>query len=142
LWRRRFGADADIIGKSVSLNGSPYVVIGIFGPGFNSEITFLSQLGVALERLQVISYGKERPQCTTSDEECWKKTAASISRLGKTRSVRGSARQLVLVAEKSGIEQKNQNSGCHDWPAFTCRRPFWQGPQKGSNWRSASRPST
>jgi MacB-like periplasmic core domain len=48
LWRRRFGADADIIGKSVSLNGSPYVVIGIFGPGFNSEITFLSQLGVAL----------------------------------------------------------------------------------------------
>ncbi len=34
---------------------------------------FLGQLGVAQERLQVISYGKERPQCTTSDEECWQK---------------------------------------------------------------------
>jgi peptidoglycan-associated lipoprotein len=34
---------------------------------------FLGQLGVAAERLQVISYGKERPQCTTPDEECWQK---------------------------------------------------------------------
>jgi peptidoglycan-associated lipoprotein len=33
----------------------------------------LGQLGVAQERLQVISYGKERPQCTASDEECWQK---------------------------------------------------------------------
>ena len=35
--------------------------------------TFLGQLGVAGERLLVISYGKERPQCTTSDEECWQR---------------------------------------------------------------------
>jgi peptidoglycan-associated lipoprotein len=34
---------------------------------------FLGQLGVAAERLEPISYGKERPQCTTSDEECWQR---------------------------------------------------------------------
>ena len=33
---------------------------------------FLSDLGLT-ERLLVISYGKERPQCTESNEECWQK---------------------------------------------------------------------
>ena len=37
----------------------------------NAVKTFLDQLGIAAERLQAISYGKERPQCTTSDEGCW-----------------------------------------------------------------------
>lgn len=32
---------------------------------------FLVQLGVPADRLKTISYGKERPQCTESNEECW-----------------------------------------------------------------------
>ena len=32
---------------------------------------FLVQLGVPADRLTTISYGKERPQCTESTEECW-----------------------------------------------------------------------
>ncbi len=34
---------------------------------------FLAQLGVSNDRLRVISYGKERPQCTESDEACWQR---------------------------------------------------------------------
>jgi peptidoglycan-associated lipoprotein len=34
---------------------------------------FLTQLGVPADRLRVISYGKERPQCTESDESCWQR---------------------------------------------------------------------
>ncbi|MDX2152193.1 MAG: OmpA family protein [Bryobacteraceae bacterium] len=34
---------------------------------------FLVQLGVPADRLKTISYGKERPQCTESDEGCWQK---------------------------------------------------------------------
>jgi peptidoglycan-associated lipoprotein len=34
---------------------------------------FLSQLGVPGDRLRVVSYGKERPQCTDSNEECWQR---------------------------------------------------------------------
>ena len=34
---------------------------------------FLGQLGVPGDKLKTISYGKERPQCTESDEACWQK---------------------------------------------------------------------
>ncbi len=34
---------------------------------------YLTQLGVPADRLRTISYGKERPQCTDSDESCWQR---------------------------------------------------------------------
>ncbi|MBI3680105.1 MAG: OmpA family protein [Acidobacteria bacterium] len=34
---------------------------------------FLVQLGVPADRLRTVSYGKERPQCTESSEDCWQK---------------------------------------------------------------------
>ncbi len=34
---------------------------------------FLVQLGVPADRLQTISYGKERPQCTEANESCWQR---------------------------------------------------------------------
>ncbi len=39
----------------------------------NSAKEFLQELGVPADRLSVISYGKERPQCTEHNEECWQK---------------------------------------------------------------------
>ena len=38
---------------------------------------YLSSLGVPMDRLTIISYGKERPQCTESTEECWQKNRRS-----------------------------------------------------------------
>ena len=34
-WTRRFASDPAIIGKTISLSGDPYVVIGVVGPGFD-----------------------------------------------------------------------------------------------------------
>ncbi len=34
LWRRRFGADPNLVGKTVALNGENYEVIGIMPAGF------------------------------------------------------------------------------------------------------------
>ena len=39
----------------------------------SSAMDFLTQLGVPGDRLSKISYGKERPQCTKSNETCWQK---------------------------------------------------------------------
>jgi putative ABC transport system permease protein len=35
LWKRRFGADPQMVGRSVQLNGEPYMIIGVMPPGFN-----------------------------------------------------------------------------------------------------------
>ena len=34
LWRRRFGGEADILGRSLVLESEPYTVIGVLGPDF------------------------------------------------------------------------------------------------------------
>ena len=36
-----------------------------------SARNYLLALGVAADRVATISYGKERPVCTTSNEQCW-----------------------------------------------------------------------
>ncbi|HEV3061835.1 MAG TPA: ADOP family duplicated permease, partial [Vicinamibacterales bacterium] len=36
FWRRRLGGDATIVGRALSLNGEPHVVVGVLGP-FDSE---------------------------------------------------------------------------------------------------------
>jgi putative ABC transport system permease protein len=33
LWRRRFGADAATVGRTVSLNDRPYIVVGVLAEG-------------------------------------------------------------------------------------------------------------
>jgi predicted permease len=34
LWKRRFAADAAIVGRTIQLSGVPHVVVGVMGPGF------------------------------------------------------------------------------------------------------------
>lgn len=38
-----------------------------------SAMNYLVSQGVAASRITIISYGKERPQCTDRDESCWRK---------------------------------------------------------------------
>jgi len=37
LWKRRFGADPQMVGKSISLGGEPYTVVGILGSAFATD---------------------------------------------------------------------------------------------------------
>ncbi len=35
LWRRRFGGDSALVGKSISMDGRPHLVVGVMPPNFN-----------------------------------------------------------------------------------------------------------
>jgi peptidoglycan-associated lipoprotein len=53
--------------------GSAEYNIGLGDRRASSAKDFLVQLGVPAEKLKTISYGKERPVCTESNETCWQK---------------------------------------------------------------------
>ena len=53
--------------------GSAEYNLGLGDRRASAAKEFLTQLGVPGDRLKLISYGKERPQCTESNEECWQK---------------------------------------------------------------------
>ncbi|MEP7367890.1 MAG: OmpA family protein [Acidobacteriota bacterium] len=53
--------------------GSAEYNLGLGDRRSNSAKEFLTQLGVAGDRLRTISYGKEKPQCTEANEDCYQK---------------------------------------------------------------------
>jgi putative ABC transport system permease protein len=66
LWQRRFGGDPAIVGKPITINGLPLVVIGIMPPGFDfpnrSEVWFpnvLNPEGLSSWRLNAL--GRLKP---------------------------------------------------------------------------------
>jgi predicted permease len=38
FWRRRFGADRNLLGKAILLGGEPHIVIGVLAPGFDVDL--------------------------------------------------------------------------------------------------------
>jgi peptidoglycan-associated lipoprotein len=53
--------------------GSAEYNLGLGDRRASAAKDFLVQLGIPAERLQTISYGKERPQCTDQNESCWQR---------------------------------------------------------------------
>jgi len=51
--------------------GSAEYNLGLADRRATASKEFLVELGVGSDRLKPVSYGKERPQCTDSNEQCW-----------------------------------------------------------------------
>jgi peptidoglycan-associated lipoprotein len=49
----------------------------------NSVANYLTALGVDKGRISVISYGKERPECTESNEACWGQNRRGVTSINK-----------------------------------------------------------
>jgi peptidoglycan-associated lipoprotein len=53
--------------------GSAEYNLGLGDRRATAARAYLDQLGVPEERLKVVSYGKEKPQCHEADESCWQR---------------------------------------------------------------------
>jgi peptidoglycan-associated lipoprotein len=63
--------------------GSAEYNLGLGDRRASSAHDFLTQLGVPADRLKTISYGKERPVCTESVENCWQRNRRAHFSVGQ-----------------------------------------------------------
>jgi len=53
LWQRRFGGDRNVIGQTVTLNGTPFAIVGIAPPGFQGTTVMRSDVWVPIMAMPV-----------------------------------------------------------------------------------------
>jgi len=68
-----FPSETIVIEGHCDERGSAEYNIGLGDRRATAAKEFLTQLGVPADRIKLVSYGKEKPQCTESNEECWQK---------------------------------------------------------------------
>lgn len=70
---RDFPSNSVVVEGHCDERGSAEYNLGLGDRRATSAKEFLVQLGVPADRLKTVSYGKERPQCTESNESCWQR---------------------------------------------------------------------
>ena len=61
IWQRRFGGDAGVVGRPITLNGAPFTVIGVLPAGFQWHIRRSSNSGRPAEIWTVLPMPTEGP---------------------------------------------------------------------------------
>jgi putative ABC transport system permease protein len=90
LWRRRFGADPGIIGRTLALNGRSYTVIGVMPPSFQFPMSLFGIKGLTF----------------TQPAELWTPVAFSADRLKERAS-----RSLCVIGRlKPGVTLTQANA--------------------------------
>src|SRR5690242_4115966 len=98
FWSRAFGADRRVVGKSITFDGTPYVVIGVMGPRFTfpqsrvDVLMPLSVLGSYLDRREV-------------------HLVSVIGRLRDGVSVEAAAREMSPIADELRAEHPKDDAG-------------------------------
>lgn len=69
----KFGAAGWVLEGHCDERGSAEYNLGLGDRRAAAAKEFLTQLGVPADKLRTVSYGKERPTCTDSNEACWQK---------------------------------------------------------------------
>lgn len=99
FWKQRLGSDADIIGKSMMLNGMNYEVIGVAQPGFTGfEVAMAPDFWTPLANVEQLVHDPGR---LTSRNSNWLLTAGRLADGQTTKSAQAEisvlARELELA---------------------------------------------
>jgi predicted permease len=100
LWRRRFSADPNIVGKVVSLNGVSTTVIGVLPATFDFGSIFAP--GARIDLFTVFPLAPETDR--------WGNTLALVGRLKPGATVAGADAELKVLDPRVTAENPNHNS--------------------------------
>lgn len=89
-WQRRFGADTDIVGGTITLNGEPVTVVGVLPPSF--EFASFFSPGSRIDFLQ--------PFPVSDETDRWGNTLWVIGRLKPGLSMAAAQAELDVINER------------------------------------------
>jgi putative ABC transport system permease protein len=96
FWRRRFGADRTIVGRTIRLDERPYTVVGIMPRGFDPpKFGWLPDHELWL------------PFVATAGNRSWGRFLLVLGRLRDGTSLDGARRDMIGVADQLAREDKN-----------------------------------
>ena len=123
LWKRYFGGDPDIVGKTIKLNAYPLTVVGVAAPSFHGTIvSFDVEVFVPVMMTpQVVRSGTIDPQKALSDTQANMVIAMGRLRPGISRS-EASAQMAVLSAQLR--RDRDIDAVAHQLTVV----PFWRSP--------------
>lgn len=106
LWKRRFGSDRNIVGKSIRLNDNSFTVIGVAGPGIQG-ISKRAEAWIPITMIGVVS----TPLLLQNDAAIW---VTVLGRLNHGTSLKDAQQELNVIATRPvpGSSQ-NQRKGIH-----------------------------
>jgi len=96
LWQRAFGADAGVVGRSVTVDGEPHVVVGIAPPGFHFPDGAQVWAPLAL------------PPASAAPRD--QRVLAVIGQLAAGRSLQDAATQMDLVGRRLQKDHPDTNA--------------------------------
>jgi len=106
-WKRRYGADSSIVGKTMRINQHPFTVVGVTEPGFRGPITII-EVGVWLGMGAAPVLFPERNQ--TDRAESWVRPVALV-RKGVSREQLESAYNVVSSNLRAEFPDDNPDHG-------------------------------
>jgi predicted permease len=126
LWRRDFGADPDIVGKTLEINNYPLTVVGVTDPAFHGMVvSFDVELFIPVMMASEIGAGR------------WGRTTLSSNALSDRRTPilfpHGYLRPTMTIADAAAQTDATWTTLARDRPLTdTTQRlrvvPFWQSP--------------
>jgi putative ABC transport system permease protein len=109
LWHRRFGADPQVVGRAVSVNGEPAVVVGVMPPGFSFPAAGdLPQAFGFTATPEIWSLDIITPAQRTNRGG---KSRVLVGRLRPDASLASAEADLGAIAEAIALESPGSNEG-------------------------------
>ncbi|HYK89493.1 MAG TPA: ABC transporter permease [Acidobacteriota bacterium] len=97
LWQRRFGADPSVVGRTVRLEGRPYVIVGVMPRDFDYPVSAELWMPLALT-------AKERNSRTD-------RSLTAVARLKPGQTQRVATAEIAGIAERTAKAYPNETKG-------------------------------